>query len=59
MWKKEPGKEKEHGKKQPSKWSEIVPPAENTHKNMMLPPPCFKVEMLFYGLPALPFFIQT
>ena len=40
-------------------WSAPVPPAAKHPHNIMLPPPCFTVGMVFFGLQAFPFFLQT
>jgi hypothetical protein len=40
-------------------WSAPVPPAAKHPHNMILPPPCFMAGMVFFGLQAPPFFLQT
>ena len=40
-------------------WSAPVPPASKHPHNMMLPPPCFTVGMVFCRLQASPVFLQT
>ena len=40
-------------------WSAPLPPAAKHPHNMMLPPLCFAVGMVFFGLQASPFFLQT
>ena len=40
-------------------WSAPVPPAAKHPHNMMLPSRCFTVGMVFFGVQASPFFLQT
>ena len=40
-------------------WGALVPPVAKHPHNMMLPPPCFTVGMVFLGLQASHFFLQT
>lgn len=39
-------------------WGDLVPAAAKEPQNMMLPPPCFTVAMVFSGLVASSFFLQ-
>ena len=39
-------------------WSAPVPPAAKHPHNMMLPPPCHTVGMVFYGILASPFYFK-